>query len=68
VEASWASYGSGAGDLWRLLEANHAYYQEALDLASARHELAQAQARLITLTGRVDRLGVPIPAPERSDR
>jgi outer membrane protein TolC len=68
VDASWASYGSGAGDLWRVLEASHAYYQEGLDLVDARHDLAQAQAKLVMLTGRADRLGVRLPAPERSER
>jgi len=66
VDASWASYGAGAGDLWRLLEANHAYYQQTLDLVSARHDLARAQARLIELTGRVERFGVAAPPRERS--
>src|SRR5262245_45064053 len=66
VDGSWASYGAGAGDLWRLLEANHAYYQQTLDLVSARHDLARAQARLIALTGRVDRFGVAAPPRERS--
>lgn len=68
VDASWASYGSGATELWRVLEVSHAYYEEALDLVNARHELARAQAKLVMLTGRADRLGVPVPAPERSPR
>ena len=49
-----------------LLEANHAYYQQTLDLVSARHDLARAQARLIELTGRVERFGVAAPPRERS--
>ena len=61
VDASWVSYGSGAGDLWRVLEASHAYYQAALDLADAKRGLAHEQARLIMLTGRADRLGVTPP-------
>ena len=67
VDASWASYGAGTVDLWRVLEASHAYYSEELERVSARQDLARAEARLIALTGRTDLLGVSPPGPIGSE-
>lgn len=67
VEASWTSYRAGATDLWRVFEATHSLYDEEIALLRTRQELARAEARLISLTGRSDLLGVALPAP-RSER
>jgi outer membrane protein, heavy metal efflux system len=61
VEASWSAYRAGTTDLWRVFESNHALYAEEIALARARQELAAAQARLVSLTGRTDLLGVALP-------
>jgi outer membrane protein TolC len=66
VEASWAAYGAGGIDLWRVFEAIHALYQEEIALVRAREELAHAQARMLSLTGRGDLLGVALPVATRS--
>ncbi len=68
VEASWVSYSAGSTDLWRVFEASHALYGEEIALTRSRQDLARAEARLLSLTGRGDLLGVPLPAPERSGR
>jgi len=65
VEASWTAYRAGTTDLWRVFESNHALYAEEIALARARQELAGAQARLVSLTGRTDLLGVAPPVESR---
>jgi outer membrane protein, heavy metal efflux system len=67
VEASWTSYRAGATDLWRVFESTHALYAEEIALVRARQELARSQARLVSLTGRGDLLGVALPGT-RSER
>ena len=67
VEASWTSYRAGTTDLWRVFESTHALYDEETALIRARHDLARAQARLITITGRADLLGITVPGT-RSQR
>jgi len=67
VEASWTSYRSGTTDLWRVFESTHALYGEELALVRARQQLARAEARLVSLTGRADLLGIALPAT-RSER
>jgi outer membrane protein TolC len=67
VEASWTSYRAGATDLWRVFEATHRLYAEEIALVRARQELARAEARLVSLTGRADLLGVTLPGT-RSER
>jgi len=61
VEASWSSYRAGVTDLWRVFESTHALYDQASALIRLRHDLARAQARLISLTGRADLLGIALP-------
>ena len=61
VEATWASYTAGTTDLWRVLEATHALYGEEVALVRVRQELAQAAARLLSLTGRGDLIGIALP-------
>lgn len=61
LEASWSAYGAGGGDLWRVLEAAHALYDDEVALLRARKDFAHAAARLVALTGRTDLLGVPAP-------
>jgi len=61
VEASWSSYRAGVTDLWRVFESTHALYDQASALIRLRHDLARAQARLISLTGRADLLGITLP-------
>lgn len=67
LEASWTSYRAGTTDLWRVFESTHALYSEEIALIRARQELARAEARLVSLTGRADLLGVALP-PTRSER
>lgn len=67
LEASWTSYRAGTTDLWRVFESTHALYAEELALIRARQEQARAEARLVSLTGRADLLGVALP-PTRSER
>jgi outer membrane protein TolC len=62
VDASWAAYGAGTTDLWRVLEATHALYGEEIALTRARQDLARAAAAMLSLTGRGDLLGVAVPA------
>jgi outer membrane protein TolC len=68
VEVSWTSYRSGAIDLWQVFDANHALYSEALALLRARNDLARAQARFLSLTGRGDLVGVALPTRKGSER
>ena len=68
VEASWTSYRSGAIDLWQVFDANHALYSEELTLLRARNDLARAQARFLSLTGRGDLVGVALPTRRGSER
>ena len=62
VEASWTSYRAGTTDLWRVFESTHALYSEEIALVRARQELARAEARMVSLTGRGDLMGVALPA------
>jgi outer membrane protein TolC len=68
VEASWAAYGAGTTDLWRVFESSHALYGEEIALARARQDLLHAQARMLSLTGRADLIGVTLPAQEGGTR
>jgi outer membrane protein TolC len=68
VEASWVSYSAGTTDLWRVLEATHAQYSEEVALVRARQDLARATARLVSLTGRGDLVGIALPEDERTKR
>jgi outer membrane protein TolC len=68
VDASWAAYGAGATDLWRVFEATHALYNEEIALTRARQELARAGARMLSVSARGDLLGVRLPEIERSER
>lgn len=63
VEASWVSYSAGATDLWRVFESSHALYNEEVALLRARQRLVRAQARMLSLTGRGDLIGVALPTP-----
>ena len=67
VEASWTSYRAGTTDLWRVFEATHSLYAEEIALVRARQERARAEARLVSLTGRGELLGVALPGT-RSER
>jgi outer membrane protein TolC len=58
VDAAWSSYEAGAIDLWQVLEASHALYEQEVALANAQRELAHSHARLVALTGRTELLGV----------
>ena len=62
VEASWAAYSAAATDLSAVFEANHALYSEELALLGARVDKVRAQARFVSLTGRGDLVGLPLPA------
>ena len=66
VDASWVAYGAGSTDLWRVFEASHALYTEEIALQRARQDLVRAGARMLSLTGRGDLLGVITPAVRRS--
>lgn len=68
VDASWAAYGAGGTDLWRVFEAAHALYEEEITLARTRRDLAHALSEALTLTGRGDILGIELPAWEGSGR
>jgi len=68
VDASWVSYSTGSTDLWRVLEATHALYTEVIALARARQDLMHAQARMLSLTGRADLLGIALPEAEETRR
>jgi outer membrane protein TolC len=61
VDAAWVSYEAGTIDLWQVLEASHALYEQEVALANARRDLAHAHARLVALTGRTELLGVSVP-------
>jgi cobalt-zinc-cadmium efflux system outer membrane protein len=62
VEAAWSSYRAGTADLPRIFDSSHSVYASELALLRARQELARAQARLVSLTGRSDLLGIVLPA------
>ena len=68
VDASWAAYGAGTTDLWRVLESTHALYAEEIALTRARQDLARAAAQMLSLTGRGDLLGVAVPAANGGGR
>src|SRR5262245_27413527 len=68
VDASWAAYGAGTTDLWRVLESTHALYNEEVALTRARQDLARAAAGMLSLTGRGDLLGVAVPAANGGGR
>lgn len=59
VDASWTAYRAGTTDLWRVFESAHALYDDEVALIRARQARARAEARLVSLTGRTDLLGVP---------
>jgi outer membrane protein TolC len=58
VDASWVAYRAGTTDLWRVFEASHELYEDGLALERARLDLARAQSRLLSLTGRGEPLGI----------
>jgi outer membrane protein TolC len=68
VDAAWSSYEAGTIDLWQVLEASHALYEQEVALVKARRELAHAQARLVALTGRTELLGVVPAVPVKEPR
>ncbi len=68
VDASWVAYRAGSTDLWRVFEACHALYQDQIGMERARQDLAHAWARLLSLTGRGELLGVSLPPPPGSPR
>jgi outer membrane protein TolC len=68
VDASWVSYSAGSTDLWRVFEASHSLYTELIALARARQDLARAESRLLSLTGRGDLLGLRVPAIRENER
>ena len=68
VEASWVSYSAGSTDLWRVFEATHTLYGEEIALARARQDLMRAQARMLSLTGRGDLVGIALPEPKENQR
>jgi len=68
VQASWAAYGAGTTDLWRVLEAAHALYAEEIALTRARQDLTRAAASMLSLTGRGDLLGIAVPAMKEGER
>ncbi|HEY6867401.1 MAG TPA: TolC family protein [Candidatus Eisenbacteria bacterium] len=68
VDASWAAYSAGTTDLWRVFESSHELYGEEVALLRARQDLVRAQARMLSLTGRGDLLGIALPPPEGGSR
>jgi hypothetical protein len=50
-----------------VFESTHSLYSEEIALIRARQDLGRAEARLVSLTGRADLLGVELPTP-RSER
>lgn len=68
VDASWSAYTAGTGDLFRVLEAAHALYQDEIQLTNARERRWAAQARALALTGRADLIGLPAPEDGGSTR
>ena len=68
VDASWVSYSAGSTDLWRVFEASHSLYNELIALTRARQDLARAEARMLSLTGRGDLLGIRMPAIRENER
>lgn len=68
VEAAWSAYRTGATDLWRVFEATHSVYGEEVALVRARRDLARAEGRLLSLTGRGDLLGVALPVVKEGGR
>jgi outer membrane protein TolC len=69
LEAAWSAYSGGSADLAQALMAVHDRYENELEAADARRQLAYACADLVTLTGRPDLLGVTLPDPAaRRDR
>ena len=61
LDASWSAYSTGAEDLGQVLEDGHMFLAAEIALVRARQELAHAQARLVSLTGRGDLFGVGMP-------
>jgi outer membrane protein TolC len=68
VDASWSAYSAGATDLWRVFESSHALYEGEIALTRARQDLSRAEARMLSLTGRGDLLGVALPAVREGER
>jgi outer membrane protein TolC len=68
VDASWSAYSAGANDLWRVFEASHSLYGEEIALTRARQDLSRAEARMLSLTGRGDLLGVALPPVKEGER
>ena len=68
VDASWSAYGAGATDLWRVFEASHSLYAEEIALTRARQDLARAQGRMLSLTGRGDLIGIALPPVKEGER
>lgn len=58
VDAAWSSYQAGTLDLFQVLEASHALYEQEVALTNAQRELAHSHARLVALTGRTELFGV----------
>ena len=68
VDASWSAYSAGATDLWRVFESSHALYEGEIALTRARQDLSRAEARMLSLTGRGDLLGVALPGVREGER
>lgn len=68
VDAAWSSYEAGTIELWQVLEASHALYEQEVALVKARRELAHAHARLVALTGRTELLGIMPAGPAKEPR
>lgn len=67
VAASWSAYEAGATDLWRVLEATHALYEDEVGLVRARQQLARAESKLLSLTADGRLLGLGLPAIGTTD-
>jgi len=68
MNAAWSGYRAGTTELWRVFEVSHSVYAEEVALARAERDLARAQARLLSLTGRGDLLGIALPQVEEGER
>jgi outer membrane protein TolC len=63
LAATWSAYAAGSSDLWRVLEAMHAQYEDELALVRARQDLARTEGELVAILARGDVFGMTLPAP-----